>query len=364
MYVRSTGLIFLMAAIAPAGATSTQSGDAGKYMVCWSNHYNSRPFTDANFAFRLINSTQRTALSEWDASGQWREFVQKEVPSLVLGSANCNEYSNADAAARWKSKLQEDSSRPVEFSFVEPSNDAPAKEQGISTKTSPASAAEVETSPADNEVERQAERQRREAEWQAELDKYASDKAAWEAKVAAQKAEQERQKAAHAAAQEEARKVQAAHDAKMEAHRRRLADAQRAREEWLAVKRRHDRCMGGDRRACEDMDAGKPIDEEQLASSEEPKTSDDDARTCVSRPVVSASGTFKGQTAAVVFNGCKTAVDVRVCLLRTRGWNCGVTWGLQPQDRWTHTSFETQGEVFWDARVSGSNEPLASPEGD
>jgi hypothetical protein len=64
-----------------------------------------------------------------------------------------------------------------------------------------------------------------------------------------------------------------------------------------------------------------------------------------------------------VVNACPTAVDVRICLLREGGWNCGVQWGLKPQDKWAWWSFKASGEVFWDARVSGSDRPLASPKG-
>ena len=206
------------------------------------------------------------------------------------------------------------------------------------------------------EAVRQAAREQREAEFQAKVAAHEAKVAEYERKVAARNAEIARQNKEHEAAQDAAAR-------KMEAHRRKLDEANRRQQEYFAAQRRHALCVNGDRQACADIDAGKPAMGEQLASNEEPKTSDDDARTCVSRPVVSASGTFKGQTAAVVFNGCKAAVDVRVCLLRTGGWNCGVKWGLKPQDRWTHTSFETQGEIFWDARMNGDDRPLNSPEG-
>ncbi len=101
---------------------------------------------------------------------------------------------------------------------------------------------------------------------------------------------------------------------------------------------------------------------EQIAEAGEAST-DTDATTCVSRPVVSGNATFEGNTAAMVVNGCETAVDVRICLMREGGWNCGVKWGLQPQDRFSHSSFKASGEIFWDARVAGSSQPLGSPGG-
>ena len=240
------------------------------------------------------------------------------------------------------------------------SNSGPAKAAdngGLPPKQSTAEAAR------EAERARTAEREAREAEFQAKMDAHKASVADYQRKLEAREAEIAQQQREHDGAQDEARKAMAAHEAKMEAHRRKLAEAERAREEWLAVKRRHDRCMGGDKQACQDMAAGKPATPDQLADAGEAKTSEDEARSCVTEPVVSASQTFKGQTQAVVFNGCKTAVDVRICLLRTGGWNCGVTWGLQPQDRWTHTSFETQGEIFWDARIAGTNRPLSSPGG-
>lgn len=200
-----------------------------------------------------------------------------------------------------------------------------------------------------------------EAEWQAKLAAHETALAEHKRKTEAREAEIVRQQSQHAAAQEEAQRARDAHEAKMEAHRLQLAEAQRRREEWLAVKRRHDRCVAGDRQACEDMAAGKSASDEKLAEAGRPKTSDDDARTCVTSPVVSASKTWKGALQAVAFNGCTKPVDIRICLLRSGGWNCGMQWGVKPQDRFTHFSFETKGEIFWDARMAGSNLPLASP---
>jgi hypothetical protein len=203
-----------------------------------------------------------------------------------------------------------------------------------------------------------------EAEWQAKLAAHETALAEYNQKTEAREAEIARQQSQHTAAQEEAQRARQAHEAKMEAHRLQLAEAQRRREEWLAVKRRHDRCVAGDRQACENMAAGKPASDEKLAEAGKPKTSDDEARTCVTSPVVSASKTWKGALQAVAFNGCTKPVDIRICLLRSGGWNCGMQWGVKPQDRFTHFSFETKGEIFWDARMAGSSLPLASPGSD
>jgi hypothetical protein len=62
-------------------------------------------------------------------------------------------------------------------------------------------------------------------------------------------------------------------------------------------------------------------------------------------------------------NGCDRPVDVRICLRRPEGWNCGMTSGLAPQESWSYSSFQATGEVFMDARVSGGRGGLAHPGG-
>ena len=74
------------------------------------------------------------------------------------------------------------------------------------------------------------------------------------------------------------------------------------------------------------------------------------------------NATFQGNTAASILNGCGQPVDVRICLLTsTKGWNCGVGYGVASQGSWSWSSFNATGPVFVDARVSGSSRPLASP---
>lgn len=339
----------------PASAQSKDQPISG-YMVCTIIEQISRPFPIADGA--TMGDSSRI-MSQWrDAAQRWNggrcffgtraemeeEFADQHRKILAaMGTPGIVDF------------------RP-DWTRIIPSS----RRGGKASSAGPAKAADKEQLPpkqstAEAERARVEAREAREAEFQAKMDAHKADVADYQQKVAAREAEIARQQREHDAAQDEAEKAMAAHEAKMEAHRRKLAEAERAREEWLAVKRRHDRCMGGDQQACKDMDAGKPATPEQLADAGEAKTSDDEARSCVTEPVVSASQTFKGQIQAVVFNGCKTAVDVRICLLRTGGWNCGATWGLQPQGRWTHTTFQSQGGVFWDARTTGTNRPLASP---
>jgi hypothetical protein len=91
-------------------------------------------------------------------------------------------------------------------------------------------------------------------------------------------------------------------------------------------------------------------------------STDTDANRCVTAAETQQNAAFQGNTAASVINGCGTPVDVRICLMTARGWNCGVTWGLRSQGKWSHSSFDATGQVFVDARVSGSERPLAPPQ--
>ena len=224
------------------------------------------------------------------------------------------------------------SSTPAEKVKVAQSEDAP------NTETS---------NPATGEFVQSAEKK---AKYEAELAAYR--------KLLADRQEAERRKqAAHDANKAEASRAQAAFDARMEEHRARLAANAARQQEYFAAQRRHALCVNGDKAACASIAAGTAATDAGQAST------DTEATTCVSRPVIAANATFAGNTAATVANGCATAVDVRICLMREGGWNCGVKWGLAPQERWSHSSFKASGEIFWDARVSGSSEPLESPEG-
>lgn len=139
-----------------------------------------------------------------------------------------------------------------------------------------------------------------------------------------------------------------------------LANQRRIDAEYRASTARHRKCVAGDRKACEAIEQGKPVD---LADDPGAPSTDEDATRCVAAPVVSADDkTFRGQTKAVAINGCDKPVDIRICLLREGGWNCGVNWGVRPQDRMTHTTFLALGGVFWDARYTGTTKALGSPE--
>lgn len=213
------------------------------------------------------------------------------------------------------------------------------------------------------EEEAKREQERLEAEETARLNREAADFAAKQvAENEASRRKEEAERKAYEEALAKAEREKAEYERAMEQNRREREEANRRQQEYFAAQRRHALCVGGDRKACADIEAGKPAMGEQLADAGEAST-DTDARRCVSSPVVGVDSTFRGSTRAAVTNGCDTAVDVRICLLRTGGWNCGVVWGLAPQESWSHTSFETDGQVFWDARVARSARPLGTPQG-
>ena len=298
----------------------------------------------------------------------------RDYPGQGSRKSYCSKSTNLAYLEKERAELLGDSPAARQIAFTKaPVASKPADRSGLILSGSPfsqPSGAKTETQPkapaatADQpEVAASESREQREAEWQAKVAAHQAKVADYNRKVAEREAEIARQEKQQAEARDAAAREKAAYEAKMAAHRRELDAANRRQQEYFAAQRRHALCVNGDQKACAEIALGEPAMGDELAANDQPKTSDDDARTCVSRPVVSASSTFKGQTQAVVFNGCKTAVDVRICLLRSGGWNCGVAWGLKPQERWTHTSFETRGELFWDARMAGSNQSLASPGG-
>ena len=90
-------------------------------------------------------------------------------------------------------------------------------------------------------------------------------------------------------------------------------------------------------------------------------STDTDANQCVTSAETRLNDTFKGNTSASIINGCGQPVDVRICLMTDRGWNCGVRWGVASQARASFSSFNATGQVFVDAKTTGSAKALASP---
>jgi hypothetical protein len=250
-----------------------------------------------------------------------------------------------------KPVLNKSGPRPTEVDIVAP-------DTASSRKTD----AEVRRRQAEEaEAARKAAREQREAEFQAKLAEHDAAVADYERKVAEREAEIARQKQQQAAAADAAAREIASYRSKMEEHRIEMAEADQRQRDYEAAQKRYSLCVTGNGAACSAIAAGTPA-ADKVADAGKAST-DTDATRCVSSPVVGPSETWKDATAATVINGCPTAVDVRICLLREGGWNCGVQWGLKPQDKWAWWSFKSSGEVFWDARVAGSDRPLASPKG-
>jgi hypothetical protein len=112
----------------------------------------------------------------------------------------------------------------------------------------------------------------------------------------------------------------------------------------------------------EDKSEASAMPGQQAMVELEAYNSDDDANQCVTGATLRVNDTFQGNTAAYVTNGCGQPVDVRICLMtENKGWNCGMTYGLSPQSSWSWSSLKATGNVFQDARISGSKRTMQSP---
>ena len=90
-------------------------------------------------------------------------------------------------------------------------------------------------------------------------------------------------------------------------------------------------------------------------------STDTDANRCVTTAETKLNDTFKGNTSASIINGCGQPVDVRICLMTDKGWNCGVRWGVGSQAQASFSAFNATGQVFVDAKITGSDKALGSP---
>ncbi len=344
----AAALVFVVAGQSSRANAAPFSG----YYMCTNGQRVSEPAAippgmTTDDASRMLNDW-KTKTDEYGAHcyfGTSSEMFEKFANYKRASQSTYGGVKIVDFQPRWRSLVR---SAPKD---AETAESKPAKTESTAAANPGASTART---AADLAAERAEAKARREAEFQAKLAAHEKSVADYKRKLSEREAEIARQQAELAANAEAAA-------AKKAAYERELAEANRRQQEYFAAQRRHALCLSGDQAACADIAANKPV-EEQLAENDKPETSDDDARQCVASPVVS-QGSSKGQLQAVVINGCRKAVDVRICLLRTGGWNCGVIWGLAPQAKWAHTSFETQGEIFWDARLAGSNKKLAQPSG-
>ena len=225
-------------------------------------------------------------------------------------------------------------SRHASASPPEPA--APRKESAERvTKTTTASAPAAER-PVKRRADYEAEFQARRAEYERKL------------------AQQQKQVEDYRRAQDEVVRTKAEQQAKADS----AAAAFKAKQEAYAeTVRQHEAKDAAAKQLLADFDKRHGPGQ----GKKQPSTNTD-ANRCVTTGETKLNATFQGNTAASILNGCGQPVDVRICLLTsTKGWNCGVGYGVASQGSWSWSSFNATGPVFVDARVSGSSRPLASP---
>ena len=282
----------------------------------------------------------------------FERYVENETERDVTG--NCSGFDSEAEAADYRSRYlsnMADRGKPVAIleGFADYLAEKPKTRSASKTSPKP-----IPKSTPSQEAQAPSPPRKTKAEYDAEFalkqEKYERDLAEQRRKV------EEFERAKQDVAQKKDEQRIAAQRVLDQFKREQAEHAQRLLEHQDA-QRRYALCLAGDQSAC--AAGGQPT----LAKADPGEAStDDDARQCVTEPVVSNSKTWANAMQAVVFNGCTKPVDVRICFLRSGGkWNCGVQWAIQPQDKWTWWSTETGGEIFWDARTAGVNRPLGSP---
>jgi hypothetical protein len=302
-----------------------------------------------------INQTTY-ADTESDPTERWRDFLAQKVKLSDRPWGGCNtEKSEADANWRRGVFLEQDPNFPpknmVELEWTmppaklakkgsKPASAKPVKE----AKPAPVPAEPKKSAAQIDAEERAARAAEREAEFQRKHEEY--ERGVAERNRQVEEYDRAKEAMARKQAEQKAAVDQAAAEyaQRMEAH---SAEAERyeSEREAAAAKLRAD------------FDARHGLGQ----SKKEEASTDTDANRCVTTAETQLNATFKGNTAASVVNGRGQPVDLRICLMSTKGWNCGVTWGLASQAKWSYSSFNATGQVFVDARVSGSSKPLASP---
>lgn len=338
---------------------------AGTFFYCVIQDYNGR---ETRFVSDLreadVEKIDRT-YTGFAYSDEIAPLWNRHFPGNSSRSSYCSSSTNRAYIEKERAQLfaQNPDARLVPFTKSPVASKPTRPETGLvlTTRTTKPSVGTKESSTkppvsaADAERARIAERERREAEFQAKLAAHGAQVAEHQRKVKSREEEIARQQREHAAAQEAAAREKVAHARLIEEHMKRQM-------EYEAARNRHSLCVNGNQQACAEIAAGKSPIKAELADAGEAST-DTDANRCVTTAEVRSNATFQGNTSASVMNGCGQKVDVRICLMRTGGWNCGTVWGVDPQARASHSSFHATGEVFVDARVSTSKRPLASPEG-
>lgn len=341
----------LAAALAGTAATMSTAASAEGYGYCWTRG-NGVTFVSPIFTWGDAEDFGMKVESNWKYFA-WRQFRAE-----VLSRGACSKFSSEGEAQNFRSKLLNNLRRPENSKYpLEIVDYVPVSPFGrlASKKTNREPAPERRSESADQakpQLPQAAElKAQREAEFQAKLAAHEASVAEYQRKVAEREAEIARQQAQHAAAQDAAAREQAAYEAKMAVHRKQVEEAE-------AAKRRHMECLSWNKRACDDILAGTPASD--TADQQEAST-DTDANRCVTTAEVRSNASFQGNTSASVMNGCVKPVDVRICLKRGTEWNCGVDSAVAPQQQAVHSSFDATGEVFVDARTTGTSRPFADP---
>lgn len=339
--------------------------DEARWVVCYR-------WDQAN-NYVYVSNIRRSTYGDSSGELTWADFIDEnyDVSDKLYGGCN-TEKSESDAQWRRGVFLERQPSHPKTFVEVEwtgpisrPAKAADKDSAQAKRKVPKSPQAESENAQGPTAAEvaarRHAEVEKRNREKQS---RYEADMKAWQDQIDAQKAEEQRKQAKFEADKLAAAKKLADFEAQQEAHRKQMADHAQRLIEYQDKRNFQLLCNAGDRVACDRLVRKSPASAKDSATDRSQASTDDDPRQCVTEPVVSDSKTWKNALQAVVFNGCKQAVDVKICFQMTSGkWNCGVQWGVKPQDKWTWWSFETAGQIFWDARTSrGQGPALRSPE--
>ena len=272
----------------------------------------------------------------------FQDWIERRTDRTASG-AECNSFSSRAEAESMRAKFLHNlaaAGNPVEIVSGFPGNSAQqsaVKEVRKPSQKGPNAAEIAANERAARAAEREAEFQRKQADYEAKLaeqKRQVDDFNRANADIARKKAEQV---AAVKAAEDAFRKEQEAHAELMRQHE---AEVAKYESELAASKVRAD----FDKR----HGLGKA-------------STDTDANRCVTTAETKLNDTFKGNTSASIINGCGQPVDVRICLMTDKGWNCGVRWGVGSQAQASFSAFNATGQVFVDAKITGSDKALASP---
>jgi hypothetical protein len=325
------------------GDTEEHAADEPRWVVCFR--------WDQSNDYKYVSNIRRSTYGETRGQLSWGDFILKnyKVSDKLYGGCNVEE-SEKDANWRYNLFREHDPNFPktlVEVEWTGPIGKAGSEVKGGKTtqakKDDKAQGAARDSGPTPSEIAAEKHRAVEERN-RAAQEKYEAELAEQKRKVEEfeqAQAEVARKKAEQTAA---AQAALAAHDAQLavaaEAQRKHEADLAKYEQEVATQKLRKD------------------FDERHKLGQ---ASTDFDANQCVTAPETQLNASFQGNTAASVINGCGKPVDVRICLMTDKGWNCGVTYGLGSQQRWSHSSFNATGQVFSDAKTSGSSRTLSSP---